>query len=301
MVNPLISPAESSYITQGIAEDLRADGRSRLHFRDIVVETGVLPFASGSCRLKLGDTTDILVGVKVDVAPTDPAHPDKGRFECSVDCAPTATANLESAKSIDELTLDLTQMLAHRLTPEGLPMVDLGKLCIIEGQVCWVVYVDAMVLAAGGNMEDALFLAVKAALMTTRIPKHTVMQLDDEELDYEVDSDPSSMWLIPGVEDAPLCVTVNKIGQRHVLDASAQEEHVASARLHVFTSSQGSVLHVHKTGPGGIEPSLLRDMSQAGRKMAVQLHSRLAETLKREEQLASAQPSGIAKKLGFFA
>jgi exosome complex component RRP42 len=84
MVNLNISPAEASFISSGIQEDLRCDGRKRIQFRDVVLETGILVNASGSCRLKL-DGTEILVGVKVDVEEVDDGAPDIGRFVCSVD------------------------------------------------------------------------------------------------------------------------------------------------------------------------------------------------------------------------
>ncbi|KAI9190143.1 hypothetical protein H9P43_001576 [Blastocladiella emersonii ATCC 22665] len=302
MVNPLISPAEANFITTGVAEDLRGDGRSRTQFRDMVVETGVLANASGSCRLKL-DGTDVLVGVKVDVGATDAERPGEGRFECSVDCAPTATAGFEGATSLDDLTLELTQLVSRRLTPAGLPGVDFAQLGIIEGSQCWIVYVDAMVLAVAGNVEDCLFLAIKAALATTTIPGIQLVEQAQGDMDFEILDDPSAARPVPGADQLPLCVTVNKIGHRHVLDATALEEQVASARLHVFATPNGNVTHIQKSGRGGIEPALLRDMSSVGRRAAVQLHHRLAEALKREAEHAdTARRTGVkVKKFGLFA
>ena len=44
-------------------------------------------------------------------------------------------------------------------------------LCIIPGQHAWCVNVDAIVLECGaGNIYDCIALAVKAALLTTKIP-----------------------------------------------------------------------------------------------------------------------------------
>ena len=52
------------YITEGIRQDVRGDGRSCSDYRPLKLELGVLPQASGSARCQLG-ATDVLVGVKV--------------------------------------------------------------------------------------------------------------------------------------------------------------------------------------------------------------------------------------------
>ncbi|KAI9223638.1 ribosomal protein S5 domain 2-type protein [Blastocladiella britannica] len=301
MVNPLISPAESEYITRGIAENLRADGRGRNDFRHLVLETGVLANASGSCRLQIDDT-DVLVGVKVDVGDPDADTPSLGRIECSVDCAPTITANLESAVSLADLQLELTQLLARRFTAASLPMVDFGSLSIIAGESCFVLYLDAMVLASGGNVEDAIFLAAKAALATTVIPAIELVDLADGSQDYELVDDPSRARAFPGAEDLPLCVTVSQIGHRFVLDASVAEEHVASSRVHVFTARDGRVAHMQMAGHGGVDPTLLREMTAAARQAAIALHEKLALALEREraEARANKRKDGPLK-WGFLA
>ena len=45
--------------------------------------------------------------------------------------------------------------------------IDLTKLCIIPDKLCWILYIDAMVLDSGGNLFDAISLATKAALHNT--------------------------------------------------------------------------------------------------------------------------------------
>lgn len=49
--------------------------------------------------------------------------------------------------------------------------LDLKSLCVLPGKMCWVVYVDALLLNDGGNVLDALSIAARAALALTRIPK----------------------------------------------------------------------------------------------------------------------------------
>jgi len=55
---------ERVWIVQGVEQDLRTDGRSRLSYRPLGVEANIIAQADGSARLHLG-ATDVLVGVKV--------------------------------------------------------------------------------------------------------------------------------------------------------------------------------------------------------------------------------------------
>ena len=45
---------------------------------------------------------------------------------------------------------------------------DLGQLSVLEGSQCWALYVDILILECGGNLFDAVSMAVKAALFNTR-------------------------------------------------------------------------------------------------------------------------------------
>lgn len=45
--------------------------------------------------------------------------------------------------------------------------MELKKLCIIPGKLCWIIYVDAMVLDSNGNLFDAISIATRAALHNT--------------------------------------------------------------------------------------------------------------------------------------
>lgn len=79
-----LSATERQFIRDGVDVDLRSDGRGRLDARDFVLETGIVLQASGSARVVL-DTTDVLVGIKAEFGEPDPAAPDLGRVECSVE------------------------------------------------------------------------------------------------------------------------------------------------------------------------------------------------------------------------
>lgn len=48
-----LSDFERSYISQGIKEDVRADGRSRQDYRHFKLRTGIVSNTSGSAEIKL--------------------------------------------------------------------------------------------------------------------------------------------------------------------------------------------------------------------------------------------------------
>ena len=56
----LLSEAEKTFILHGEEDNFRADGRKRGEVRPMVLETGVVSHASGSCHLRLANT-DILI------------------------------------------------------------------------------------------------------------------------------------------------------------------------------------------------------------------------------------------------
>lgn len=86
----LISPAERDYILKGIECNIRADGRQRPDYREVILETGVISQTSGSARVRLAGGTDVLVSVKADIGPVlvDPETgegADKGQIICNVE------------------------------------------------------------------------------------------------------------------------------------------------------------------------------------------------------------------------
>lgn len=88
MPTPLISPSERDFITKGVQADIRADGRARLSYRQIVLETGLISQTSGSARCRLGEGTDVLVGVKVEIGQVDVddgGGGNKGKVFCNVE------------------------------------------------------------------------------------------------------------------------------------------------------------------------------------------------------------------------
>lgn len=89
-----ISDGERDYIVECITQGCRADGRGLLACRRAITELDVVPQATGSARVRLGET-DVFVGVKVELGEPHDAAPDCGRIEFFVDYAPCGTQDID--------------------------------------------------------------------------------------------------------------------------------------------------------------------------------------------------------------
>jgi exosome complex component RRP42 len=77
-----LSSAERQFLIDGVELNVRNDGRSRLDFRHFTIETGIIATANGSARLKL-DNTDVMVGVRVDLAEPKLDRPNEGKISAA--------------------------------------------------------------------------------------------------------------------------------------------------------------------------------------------------------------------------
>ncbi|CAG8562719.1 8164_t:CDS:2 [Scutellospora calospora] len=283
MAPVLISALEADYILRGIDDNLRADGRGRLDYREVVLETGLITQAHGSARCRLGEGTDVLVGVKVDIGNVDIDGADedvatlkakRGRVVCNVECSPIASQQF-AGRGADDINNELTQMMSRVLNgPQG--GLNLEKLCIIPGKACWIVYVDALAI---------------------------IHDLGDGDVEFDLSDDVEEWERIEGWEQVPISVTLNKIGSRHIVDATPLEELTTGAKLHVMVNRNGKICGLQKSGSGSIEHSLLGEMVQTGRSLGQSLINSLDKMLYQEEYDINEKRKRNTpiEKLGFFA
>ncbi|XP_078689014.1 exosome complex component RRP42-like [Branchiostoma floridae x Branchiostoma belcheri] len=284
----VLSDAERLFIVHGVQDDLRSDGRACEDYRHVEVETDVVSNTSGSARLRLGNT-DILVGVKAEMGEPDPGRPKEGKLEFFVDCSANASPEFEG-RGGEELAIEVSNALQRIFNSKS--TLDLTALCIIPGGQCWVLFVDVLVLECGGNLFDAVSLAVKAALFNTRIPTVIVTADDEGQQEIELSDDPYDVKRLD-VDNVPLIVTLSKIGHRHVVDASWEEELCSLARLTVGVTQKGTIAGLNKEGSGSLDPESIYEMIESGKKVGVVLNSRLKEALEKEE-------NSKREKIGFL-
>lgn len=98
-----------------------------------------------------------------------------------------------------------------------------------------ILIVFFQILECGGNLYDAVSLAVKGALFNTRLPKVTAALMDGGNVDLQLSEDPYDCVRLQ-VESIPILVTICKIGEHCVVDPSAEEEVCSSASLVVGVS-----------------------------------------------------------------
>ena len=153
----LVSVEERVFLEDGVAKDVREDGRGRAQYREIALETGIISHANGSVRVKL-DCTEVLIGVKLEIGVTDPKQPSQGRIECVVDwcvvsrskftlsydfiSSPLQTAR-HSEDDLEEINSSLADQIV-RVLRNG-HSLDLEALAILEGNRCWIVHIDVIV------------------------------------------------------------------------------------------------------------------------------------------------------------
>ncbi|XP_019190996.1 PREDICTED: exosome complex component RRP42 [Ipomoea nil] len=255
-----LSVGEKNFIKGGIAQDLRTDGRKRLAYRLIYVEIGVIPQASGSARVKMG-ATDVIASVKAELGKPSPSYPDKGRVSIYVDCSSTAEPTFEG-RGGDELSAELSTALQRCLlggrSGAG-AAIDLSSLSVVQGKVCWDLYIDGLVVSADGNILDALGAAIKAALSNTCIPRVQVSADASSNEQPEVDvSDEEFVQF--DTSSVPVIVTLTKVGRHCIVDATSEEESQMSSAVSISVNREGHVCGLTKRGGAGLDPADILDM-----------------------------------------
>lgn len=286
----MLSSFERTFIVDGVEQDFRSDGRSRHDYRHFEVETGIVSNTSGSARLRLS-RTDVLVGIKAEVGEPHLEKPNYGYIEFFVDCSANASPEFEG-RGGDELGAMLAKTLENAYNHKS--AIDLESLCILPGKQCWVLYIDALVLECGGNLFDCVSLAVKAALHNTRIPNVTV-STEEGGVELEISDDPHDCRRLD-VSSVPVTVTMSKVGHRHVVDASLQEEACCLAQLLVSVNGDNNICAMQKVGPGGLDPDSIFEMIETACSVGKSLNKALLKVLEKEE----VETSKNKEKVGFL-
>jgi exosome complex RNA-binding protein Rrp42 (RNase PH superfamily) len=104
------SSHEKKFISLGVEQGIREDGRDIHDLRQLVFENKVLPHANGSSRVRIGDTTDLLCCVKVQAV--DDHLNDF--VEVNIDISPACNLRVDE-KRLTECSTIISQQL-ERLT-----------------------------------------------------------------------------------------------------------------------------------------------------------------------------------------
>jgi len=239
----------------------RLDDRTFDDYRRIVIETGVVTSAEGSCRVKLG-ATEVVAGVKIEPGTPFPDTPAEGVLMVNAEFVPLASSEFEPGPP-SEKAIELARVVDRTIRESK--AINFTNLCIAEGEKVWMVYVDIDILDHDGNLIDAASLAAAAALTSARMS-----ELDENKklIEGKKGSQPLPLAGIP------LATTFVKIGNVILADPTLAEEHAADARLTVGTINSNSdtlVSAMQKGGNGGFTEEEIADIVGRAKTLGDQL------------------------------
>ncbi|MBU0636233.1 exosome complex protein Rrp42 [Candidatus Micrarchaeota archaeon] len=230
----IIWELESDKIRKTVLENKRLDERAFDEYRPIELTTNISHNADGSCQVKLGKT-EVMVGVKSVLGTPYPDKQNEGSISVNMEFLPIASPEFEygppSSESIE----------TARVVDRGLreaKALDFTKLCIIEGEKIWVVFLDIYTLNQDGNLFDASSIGCLKALSEAKLPK-----LDENNviIPYEYDKKLE-------LKRHPLLSTFVKIGNSVLVDPTLGEEKASSARFSIATTEDDYITAFQKGG-----------------------------------------------------
>ncbi|PON46049.1 Guanosine pentaphosphate synthetase I/polyribonucleotide nucleotidyltransferase [Parasponia andersonii] len=259
-----LSLGDKHFIQNGTAQDLRSDGRKRLTHRPIYVETRVIPQA------ELGRPSQL--------------QPDKGKVSIHIDCSSTAEP-VSEGRGGEELSTELSVALQRSL------LGGKGGSVVVEGKICWVLYIDGLVVSSDGNSLDALVAAIRnvktgeiffiwkngnsflhhlAALSNTGSPRVQVASSasgDDDQPEVDISNEEFLQFDTSAV---PVIV-----GKHYIADATAEEESQMSSAVSISVNRKGHICGLTKRGGAGLDPSIILDMKSVAKHASEQLMNKL--------------------------
>src|SRR3990170_5870640 len=214
-------------IKQFLNEGKRFDSRNPDEFREIFIETGVSNKAEGSARVRIGNT-EVIAGVKLDVATPYPDSPDKGNLMVGAELLPLSSERFESGPPKFP-AIELGRVI-DRFIRES-KFIELEKLCIKEGEKVWEIFIDIYSINDDGNLLDAAGIGAVAALKIAKMPKY-------DEKEEKVINGEWSTKNIPLNKEIPLSITLHKIGNSIIVDPTREEEDVSETKLTIGSTGE---------------------------------------------------------------
>ncbi|MDJ0273000.1 MAG: exosome complex protein Rrp42 [Candidatus Caldarchaeum sp.] len=243
----------------------RIDEREPLQYRKIEISTGVVEKANGSALVSLGKTK-ILTGIKVEVGTPYPDRPNEGVFTVNAELLPLASKTFEPGPP-DERAIELSRIV-DRVIRES-KAIEVEKLCIVEGQKVYMIFIDCYVLDYDGNYFDASVLSAVAALKTMTLPVYRVV-------DGRIEAVPGEKMKLP-MRTLPVSVTMALIRDKIVVDPLPAEEDVADTVVTIGYDSEGVLSAVQKSSPGLLPVNMFKEMVKIGLDSSAMLRRRLLE------------------------
>lgn len=252
---------QKRFIEKLAREGKRIDGRKPDEYREVKIQTEVVPQAEGSAMVSIGDT-QVMVGVKIDIGEPFPDTPDEGVLMSGAELHPMASPRFETGPPGPE-SIELARVVDRGIREAG--AIDVKKLCIEEGEKVWMVMIDTHVINHQGNLIDATGLGAMAALLTAKLPKY-----EDGKVVY---GEKSNKKLPVVAKVVP--VTVAHIGGKLLVDPNLDEEDAMVARLTISTKDNGNITAMQKGLSGGFSVAEVEEAMELSIKKGKELRKLL--------------------------
>lgn len=262
--NYVVETIRRAQMVEVLSKGRRLDERALDEHRPLRIEVGLIQKANGSARVNLGNT-DVIAGVKIATGVPFPDTPDKGLLVVNAEILPLASPYAEPGPPSEE-AIELARVVDRGIRESE--MVDLTKLCLIEGKAVVTVFVDCNVMNVDGNLFDATSYAVVAALRTAKMKKYKV------EGDKVVASD--EMVPVP-VERTPISVTLARIGDALLVDPNSEEEVLMDVRVTITTDDNGHVCASQKGEASTITPAQVLQAADTSIRVGREIRDQIIE------------------------
>lgn len=264
----LIDELKSTKIRDLLEQGQRIDGRSFDQLRSLSIETGVIPKAEGSARVRLGNT-EVVAGVKVQPDKPFPDMGDKGIFICTAEILPLAHPSAEPGPPGEDV-IELARVVDRGIRESG--MIDLSQLVLVKDKSVIGIFADNSVIDHDGNLFDACSYASTAAVLSTKIPKWEIK--DDIPVKVEGQESDAPITTIP------VSVTMGRIGDYILVDPNGEEWECLDARITITTNSDGNICALQKGGHDGFTFEQLTKCAE----ISISIGAKIRETLKQSKQ-----------------
>ncbi len=252
----MIWDIEANKVTSLIKEGKRVDGRKLDERRKVTVLKNISDNADGSAKVTLGKT-EVMAGVKMVLGTPYPDNPDKGTISVGVELLPLASPQFEVGPP-RENAIEIARVVDRGIR-EG-KAIDFKSLCVREGELVWIAFIDFYVTNYDGNAFDAGSIAALAALNETKIPKIE----DDKVVKHEYSGKLK-------LAKQPLLTTVSKIAGNLVLDPVLIEEKAQDARFSCAVSDDKTMCAFQKGFGGSFKVSEIDECIDLSFKSAKEL------------------------------
>lgn len=265
--NYIVETIRKAQMVQLLAAGKRMDDRGLDEHRELKIETGIIPKANGSARVTLGNT-QVIAGVKIATGIPFPDTPDKGILMVNAEILPLSSPYAEPGPPSED-AIELARVVDRGIRESK--MVDLGKLNLVTGKSVIAVFVDCNIMNVDGNLFDATSYAVVSALRTAKMKKYKIKDDKVEATDE---------WVPVPVEKTPVSVTFARIGDRVVVDPSAEEEASMDMRITITTEDEGSVCASQKGEASTITPAQVLQAADTSIKIGKEIRAQIIEATK---------------------